>query len=201
MTKKKVFKTISIVLTSLIFILSIYIMVFGAIASKKNELLAIFGYSYSAVPTNSMEGEFSDSFSEGSIIITKKVKFNSIKVNDIVVYKSSSNVLVVHRVIEKNNDGSLVLKGDNNNSNDSEFVTSSNYQAKVIKSFNFLNLGTKIPTYQLQILLILIVILIIFIIYQVFILIKTFQDQKLEKIKLEQEEKLIEEIKNELDLK
>ena len=201
MTKNKVFKYIAIAFTSLIFVFSLYIMVFGAIAAKNNELLTFFGYSYSAVPTDSMEGTFDDSFGQGSIIITKKVKYESIKVNDIIVYRSDAKILIVHRVVNIKEDGSLVLKGDNNSSVDFEYVDASKYLAKVIRSFNFFNLGTKIPTYQLQILLASIILLIIFIIYQVFILIKAFQDQKLERLREEHEEKLRQEIKNDLNLK
>lgn len=184
--KSKILKYTSITITSLIFILSLYIMIFGAIARRNNDLLTIFGYSYSAVPTSSMEGDNPDSFDAGSFIITKNVSFSNIKVGDIVVY-SDQGILIVHRVVEINEDGSLITKGDNNNSIDSVLVTKDNYKAKMVKSFSFFGLGKKIGTYQTQVLLLLIVVLIGFIIYQIFHLFKMMYDERLRKLREELE--------------
>ena len=195
---KKVSKYLVKSLTIAFFLLAFYILIFGSIARKNNQLLSIFGYSYSSVPTNSMSGDNSDSFDAGSFIISKKVKFENIKVGDIIIFQDK-NILVVHRVVDINDDGSLVTKGDNNDSIDANFVTKNNYQAKVIKSFMIGSLGKNLSGYQLQILFILIIVLIIFLIYQFFILIKEINENKLRKIKQEQQLKLEEEIKNEIN--
>ena len=195
---KKVSKYLVKSLTIAFFLLAFYILIFGSIARKNNQLLSIFGYSYSSVPTNSMSGDNSDSFDAGSFIISKKVKFENIKVGDIIIFQDK-NILVVHRVVDINDDGSLVTKGDNNDSIDANFVTKNNYQAKVIKSFMIGSLGKNLSGYQLQILFILIIVLIIFLIYQFFVLIKEINENKLRKIKQEQQLKLEEEIKNEIN--
>lgn len=60
----------------------------------------------------------------GDIVVTKKIAFNNIKINDIIEYKLD-NIYVVHRVIsitETNEGRKLITKGDNNNSNDKKPV-------------------------------------------------------------------------------
>lgn len=186
---KKTLNYILITITALFFLLALYVMVFGAIARKNNELLSVFGYSYSAVPTNSMDGDgtYDNSFKAGSFVILKKVPFESIEVEDIIVFQdNSTHKLIIHRVIEINEDGSLVTKGDNVNAPiDSIETTKDNYQAKMIKSFSFFGLGSKIGSYQLMILAILIVVLIVYIVYQVFYLIIHLHKRKLQKFKQE----------------
>lgn len=194
---KKLMKVSMMTLTITFFAFALYIMVFGTIARKNNELLSIFGYSYSAVPTNSMAGENPDSFEAGSFIITKSKKYEDVKLNDVIVFKQD-NILVVHRVVLINEDGSFVTKGDNNQSVDQGFVTKDNYQGVVTNSFMFLKLGSKIASYQLIILLFLIVSLIIFAISQLFTIFKLYKEEKLKQFEDNEKERIRQELLQEL---
>lgn len=201
---KKTFKITTIILTVLLFILAFYIMIFGSIARKNNELLNFFGYSYSFVPTDSMAGTNEDSFEANSLIITKKTPFNDLKINDVIVYQGKSHsgaeILIVHRIVRVNEDGSFVTKGDNPNSTEDQvFVTNDNYQAKMIKSFKMFSFGKNINSFQLQLLFLAIIILVIFTIYQIFNLVRNIK-----KDKLKEEEQILlaelrEEVKKELE--
>lgn len=53
----------------------------------------------------------------GDIVIIKKAKYNDVKVKDVIEY-GVDNYEIVHRVIEKRDDGTLICKGDNNESID-----------------------------------------------------------------------------------
>lgn len=180
---KKTFNYILTGITILFFLLAVYIMIFGAIARKNNTLLNVFGYSYSAVPTSSMEGGEDDSFDAGSFVITKKVPYEEIKELDVIVFQSDDK-LIIHRVIKINEDGSLVTKGDNNLNEDINPVTKETYQAKMIKHFSFFGLGKTLGSYQLLILGLIIIVLIIYIIYQIFALIISVHKNRIEKMKL-----------------
>lgn len=199
---KKTLKIITITATTLLFVLAFYIMVFGSIARKNNELLNFFGYSYSFVPTDSMAGTEEDSFEANSLIITKKTPFANLNINDVIVYQAKSlggkDILIVHRIIRENEDGSFVTKGDNPNSTeDSVFVTEDNYQAKMIKSYKMINFGNNINSFQIRMLFVLIVILVVFTIYQIFNIVKNIKKDKLNKIK-EEEQKLLAELKEQI---
>ena len=191
----KKFSNITIMLLTIsFFVLSFYIIVFGTIARKNNDLLNFFGYSYARVSTetNSMSGDNIDSFESGSFIITKKVKYQNIKEGDIVVF-SRGQILVVHRVIEITEEG-FITKGDNNPSTDAGFVTLDNYKGKVTKSFMLFSFGESIDSYQLLILALMILALTIFLIKQIINLIKMIFNERAEKIKTTNEEKLRQEI-------
>lgn len=189
---KKLSKYMLIILTSGFFLLSLYIIVFGTIARKNNDLLSFFGYSYANVPTNSMSGNNSDSFDAGSFIITKKKSFESVELNDVVVF-SKDNILIVHRVIEITNEG-LVTKGDNNGSKDQGYVTKDNFKAVVVNNFMLFNLGSNINSYQLPIIGLMVIGLLIFLIFQIFNIVKTIFDERSKSIKENREKALKDEI-------
>ena len=54
---KNIYQTFIICLTFVLFALTIYILIAGVNAAKNNEMMNIFGYTYSVVPTDSMEPE------------------------------------------------------------------------------------------------------------------------------------------------
>lgn len=60
---------------------------------------------------------FSDGIRMGDIVIVKGTPINKIEIGDVVVYKFQGNEPIIHRVVEKSNDG-LITKGDNNNNID-----------------------------------------------------------------------------------
>lgn len=179
---KKIFNYSLTVVAILIFMLSLYIIIFGTIAKKNNTLLDFFGYSSPAVLTGSMAGDNPDSFEAGAFLITKKVNYEDLIVGDIIVYQGDDK-LIVHRITKINNDGSLETKGDANKDVDKIPVTESTYQAKVINSFSFFGLGTKLPAYQLTILGFVVIGLLIYVFVQVIQLIIMINKKKLEDIK------------------
>lgn len=175
---KKALNIIYSIITALIIILAGYIMIFGAIARKNNEMLSIFGYSYSYVPTPSMKGTEEDSFDAHTLVITKRVKYEDINELDVIVFQSGHK-LIIHRVMKINEDGTFTTKGDGNNAFDPNPVTPETYQAKMIKHFKFFKLGEKANDYQFIVLTLLIIVLIIYIIYQIFRLIIDIYHNKL----------------------
>lgn len=196
---RKIYKFTSIILITLVFLLASYILIFGSIARKNNELLTFFGYSYSVVPTDSMDGSYEDSIKPVSIIITKNVKYEDLQLFDIVVFKAHhNNVLIVHRIIEIDDSGNLITKGDNPKATKDDPVTIDQYQAKVINIIKVPNFLAKTNNLQITLLLVLIITLISFAIYQVVIIVKTIKENKLKQIKALNEAKLREEILEEL---
>lgn len=174
---KKIISKLILIVTIIIFALSFYILVFGSIKAKNNELLTLFGYSYGLVPTDSMEGEKPDEasisgFKKGTVILIKNNDFNDLEVNDIVVYKNENNYLIVHRIIEKLEiDGEIkfVTKGDNPSAPvDSEYVTSDNYRGEVFKAIRFINIGFFVSNYRSTILGVLAIGILGLLVYQVF---------------------------------
>lgn len=143
---KKAITGILVSLTILIFGLSISIMFLGATAYKNNELFYIFNYSFSIVPSDSMIGNQPDSLEPGDVAIMKRDLYENVEVGDVIVYQDQvningtpSSILIIHRVIEINDDGSLVTKGDNPlNSVDPHPVTSHSYQGTLHMKITFL---------------------------------------------------------------
>lgn len=171
------------ILSVIIFAFSLYIIIFGVRAQKNNTLLSVFGYSVSPVPTSSMEGTKKGSFPAGSVVLSKKVPYEKIKEEDVIIFQQG-DILVIHRVIKINPDGSFITKGDNNSSPDDDFVTKETYQARLVRAFTFFGLGKKLPGYQLPVLMLLIIGLIIYLFIQLIQLAITINKEKLEKIKL-----------------
>lgn len=139
---KKAKKIISIVVSCLIaciFILTLYVIISSIVASKNNSMSNLFGYTYSIVPTESMEPEIH----VGDSIIGKKVKYDTLKIgDDIIYYNDEINIFVVHRIIRYEEGLGFKTKGINNLVEDELWVTSDNYQAKVVWHGNILNLGS-----------------------------------------------------------
>lgn len=88
----------------------------------------IFGYEVLAVVSGSME----PTIHVGSVVYTKEQPFSEYKVNDIVTYQLSDNMLVTHRVVDINDDKTeLTMKGDANNAIDKTKVNKTNIVGKV----------------------------------------------------------------------
>lgn len=140
--KKKAKKIISIIVSCLIaclFILTLYVIISSIVAAKNNTMSSVFGYTYSIVPTESMEPEIH----VGDSVIGKKVKYNSLKVgDDVIYYNDEVNIFVVHRIIRYEEGLGFKTQGVNNPVEDELWVTKDNYQAKVIWHGDILNLGT-----------------------------------------------------------
>lgn len=151
---KQVLKYISISLSILFFIATISIVLLSVKAKKNNQIFSIFGYSYSVVASPSMEPDIE----VGEIIIVKKVKFDKYLENaqvgqDVLVYYSNSSKRFIVHELYQIEEGGLRLKGVNNDSPDSELVTSDNFRGIVV-SHGFKWLGSLLLGSQSLILLV-----------------------------------------------
>jgi signal peptidase len=66
-----------------------------------------------------------------AVLIDKKVNKDKLKVKDIIAYKNKDGILVVHRIIKINSDGTFITKGDANNSADTLYVNKDQIKGKV----------------------------------------------------------------------
>lgn len=66
-----------------------------------------------------------------AVVIDKNVNKNKLKEKDIIAYVNKENILVVHRIIAINPDGTYITKGDYNNSPDAYPVSKEQIKGKV----------------------------------------------------------------------
>jgi signal peptidase len=121
-------------------LLCLYVTLTVVISNKKGVPPSVFGLSVSYVPSKSMEPEIHS----GDYILFRKASFNSIEVEDIIVYKNKEeDKFVVHRVISINYDEDgkkyFVTKGDNNTNEDSIKVYSNIYYGKFVTRLTILS--------------------------------------------------------------
>ena len=67
-----------------------------------------------------------------AVLIDKTIKTDKIKVKDIIAYVNENDIIVVHRVININSDGTYITKGDYNNTADPVYVKKEQIVGKVI---------------------------------------------------------------------
>ena len=115
-------------------ILVLLLIIAGALLSK-GEAPTIMGYKFLTVLTGSMEPEIK----VGSLVVVKETPIKELNVEDIITYKTKSS-LVTHRIVKINENGSLITKGDANNTCDIGEVKEDQLQGKVILRLN--RLGT-----------------------------------------------------------
>lgn len=130
--KKKIATILASVISSCIFLFAVFIIIIGTIAYRNHQMINIFGYSYSVVPTPSMVDA---GINPNDFILSKRIDFEDVKIGDIIVYYSEKNeIFIVHQVIDGNALDGFVVKGTNNPVRDDELVTKDNFQSKVIKT-------------------------------------------------------------------
>ncbi len=216
--KKPVKKTTRIILTSLIILLvgfAAYVFISGIVARANHRMPTLFGYSISAVPTPSME----PTINQNDMVLGKKVKYESIKLDDIIIYYSSENdMFIVHRVIGGSSTEGFIVKGDNNAVPDSTRVTKDNFLAKAVWYGKIANIGEALISSKSLILIVLILVISVVLFNGGFEIYKVYKLSKYEKAKeelkkipteeelrqqvlkeLQEEEKLRNEVINELD--
>lgn len=86
-----------------------------------------FGVKPSFIPSQSME----PTINPGSIVITRDINPDDVRVGDIVMYQRG-RTHVLHRVIEKRPDGTFIFKGDHNNTPDPDPVQARQIEARLI---------------------------------------------------------------------
>lgn len=121
----------------ILLIYAIFIVIIGTKAHQDNTLPSVFGFSYSIVGSDSMKPKMT----KGDVVFIRQTSYSELKEEDIVVYYSNQKrIFIVHRLIEKVEDG-WIIKGDANQDIDNELVTVENYFGTVIKSGKFFYLG------------------------------------------------------------
>ena len=104
----------------------------------KEEIPNVFGYKILQVMSGSMSGEFET----GDTILIKEIKNESdLKIGDIITYRIEKNTMVTHRIVNITKIGeklNYTLKGDVNNTEDSEKVAFSNIEGIYIKKLNLI---------------------------------------------------------------
>lgn len=182
---KKIFAIVITTISILIFVLSITIMVLGTSATKNNKLLYIGNVSFSIIPTSSMEGNLEDSLFPGDIAIIKKELFDSVEIGDIVVFQSQINgvnALIIHRVIDIEDNGELITQGDNQTTNpqpDSGSVLESEYQGTFSSKISFMRpIVILLFSSRGFVFMILFFIILVMLILEIVHILKTIHDEK-----------------------
>lgn len=202
---KKIYQIAVLALTCFLFIVTIYVLIAGAMAIKNGDMMSIFGYTYSVVPTNSMEPEIN----VGDSVIGHKVKYDSLEIGDDIIYHlvtDEVDIFVVHRIINYEEGLGFQTKGINNSYVDEGYVTEDNFIARVVWHGNLANIGTIVLEHRGTLFLVLIGILLLISANGVFDIIKTLDEKKKltleeekEKEKIDWENKLREEVLAELE--
>lgn len=113
--KKVINKIVGIVLNILLIIVTLIILVgiyyLVQIKVFNNDYANIFGYTFFEVATGSM----ADTIEIGDVVIVELTK--DVRKNDIIVYKEEEN-FITHRLIDINENGEFITKGDANNAED-----------------------------------------------------------------------------------
>lgn len=121
--QSKTFKISRIIFEGLFILLFLFIMALS--------LPRLFGYQFVTIESGSME----PALHVGSACLIKNVKGNDtfyLKDGDIITYKAGKNaVIVTHRILSVNSDGSFVTKGDANEQADQSRVKPENVVGKV----------------------------------------------------------------------
>jgi signal peptidase I len=130
MTMKKVLKITSNLVTTVLFLVLLF-MIFVVISSKASGGEPQFlGYQLKTVLSGSME----PTFKTGSIIAVKPVEEPAaLKKGDVVTFLQQDNTIVTHRIVEviKSGDNTMFqTKGDNNKDMDTQPLLAQNIVAK-----------------------------------------------------------------------
>ncbi len=124
MKVKKVLKWIGNIIIGLL-VIAVITSAYNIIRSKKNpnKVPSIFGVRLMSVLSGSMR----PALQPGDMIISREVDSEDIQVGEIVTFKVNNSTIVTHRVVEvveKNNKNFFRTKGDANNVEDNNLVSS-----------------------------------------------------------------------------
>lgn len=184
---KSIYQTFVICLTFVLFALTIYILIAGVNAAKNNEMMSIFGYTYSVVPTDSMEPEIN----VGDSVIGKKESFDNLEIGDDVIYHyvyEDIDIYVVHRIIRYDEGYGFKTQGINTKQEDPIYVTKDNYVSTVVWSGSLANIGEIVLKNRGTLFLVLIAILLLIAGNGVFDIIKILDERKQLRQKEEKEQ-------------
>lgn len=129
---------VSWIILSLLIILVAVLIITNLQARKTGDLPFILNHMPAYVRSGSMEPYM---LTHGFILTQKVNSMDDIQVGDVITFSvsnsSGSKVLVTHRLIGINEDGTLNTQGDNNNTPDLLPITIDDVEAKVVLVFNF----------------------------------------------------------------
>lgn len=130
--KKSVTKVINIILyiiLGLVLVANLFIL-FQA-KTNDDKVPAIFGYKPFIVMSGSME----NNIMTGDLIFVKTTNPESLVKDDVIAFRTGDNAVVTHRIIdvtEENGEKVFTTKGDNNPSQDSDYVKLSDVEGKYV---------------------------------------------------------------------
>ncbi|MFT3868642.1 MAG: signal peptidase I [Nibricoccus sp.] len=101
-----------------------------ALAMAQQTADAFGGRVFTIAPTGSMK----PTLDENSVVTVEVVPFDDLRVGDIVIYRDSAGLPIVHRLHHRSGSRWIVL-GDNNSSTDRETVTAVNLVGRVCAIF------------------------------------------------------------------
>ena len=116
--------TFYIVITvAIIFALSLFIT--NKVTGKAN----IFGYKPFFIMSPSMEPVIMTH----QLVLAKTIDASKVQIGDIVAYdKDNSSKTVIHRIIDINEDGTFIFKGDNNEERDKDDIRPEQILYKIV---------------------------------------------------------------------
>lgn len=169
-----VLKWMIISLTVFFFIMAVTVMIVGITAYNKKEPLKMFGYTFSIVPTDSMEPDIH----VGDFVIGKTVKYDTVKLNDdVIFYSETHKIFIVHRVFAESELG-FITKGINNKTVDEGYLTESNFVSSVVWHGNFLGMGNLVSSNRGLIFLVVGFIFLVIILKESFNIYKLLEERK-----------------------
>ena len=189
---KKIGNIIGNVISWILMALTVLILIFTAINVKNPGKMNLFGYRIGVVGSESMD----PTIKKLDFILYKEADFDSVKDDQIILFTyigSDERLLgqqIVHRVVDINEDGSLVTKGDNPKATVDEVpVTEDNFLGVYVWHTSLFGLGKLRENSMNPIFLLLTLVFIILIISSVVSIYKEIKKAKLE----EHKRKVIEE--------
>lgn len=136
-------------------------LIIGLTAISNNTNNSILGFRAYIIKTESMR----PNINPGDIVIVKKVKEEKLKVNDVITIKTD-NGINTHRIVRIEENFKFVVKGDNNNLEDSNYVMYSQILGKKIMRIPLIGNFASFLQDEVYIIILFIIILKIFIHYQ-----------------------------------
>ncbi len=185
-------RIVSYIISILCLVLCIFITIEVINSNRQHRPPRVFGFSVSYVPTESM----APTIAAGDYVMYSKTTFEKVGTGDIIVYKSSSGIYIIHRVIEKHDDY-LITKGDNNTIPDEEHITSDMVYGKYIMTIGFLSIFSGGISKNLIFFILILIFLAMIGMQVVSIVIKSKAD-KLKKNTEDERKLLIEQLKKEI---
>lgn len=182
---KKIKKIVDIILVILIY----NIVLVSISCLNKIDPITIFGCRAYIIKSNSME----PMIKTGDIIITKNIKEEDIKKEDIITFKKKDEI-ITHRIVnieENNGEKIYTTKGDNNNIDDIERIKNKDIEGKYILTIPYL--GKIIMILENKIIF-LILVLIILILYFYNIKLQEKKEIRREKKRLNEKKKMEKQI-------